>query len=259
MADKSLFDTSDVDRWIGVPIGGGEIIEDIHVNDIRRWAQAMQNPNPLHYDKAWADGQPLRPHHRAAVVHGELHLGPRRRALDPGRRARHAHAVRRRRVVVLRTARRARRRVPQRQDAVRLPRARHGVRGPDDLLARRHELLQPARGAGRQAALHVDPLPGRRGAEAREGGGEGRAGVVRRGPGARRGREDGLLQVLPRSRPREAPVRAQGRQARCAGRSGRTPRRRSRASGAPTCSRSGARRTTTWRARRPSARAGCPR
>ena len=54
MADKSLFDTSDIDRWIGVPIGGGEIIEDIHVNDIRRWAQAMQNPNPLHYDRAWA-------------------------------------------------------------------------------------------------------------------------------------------------------------------------------------------------------------
>ena len=46
MADKSLFDTSDIDRWIGVPIGGGEIIEDIHINDIRRWAQAMQNPEP---------------------------------------------------------------------------------------------------------------------------------------------------------------------------------------------------------------------
>ena len=56
MADKSLFDTSDLDRWIGVPIGGGEIIEDIHVNDIRRWVQAMQNPNPLHYDKDWAAG-----------------------------------------------------------------------------------------------------------------------------------------------------------------------------------------------------------
>ena len=56
MADKSLFDTSDIDRWIGVPIGGGQITEDIHVNDIRRWVQAMQNPNPLHYDRAWAAG-----------------------------------------------------------------------------------------------------------------------------------------------------------------------------------------------------------
>ena len=45
-------DTSDVDRWIGVPIGGGEISEDIDVNDIRRWAQGMQNPNPLLFDEA---------------------------------------------------------------------------------------------------------------------------------------------------------------------------------------------------------------
>ena len=54
MAGDNQFDTSDIDRWIGVPIGGGAIIEDIHVNDIRRWAQAMQNPNALHYDRAYA-------------------------------------------------------------------------------------------------------------------------------------------------------------------------------------------------------------
>jgi len=46
VAEKSLFDTSDIDRWIGVPIGGGEIIEDIHVNDIRRWVQAMPKRLP---------------------------------------------------------------------------------------------------------------------------------------------------------------------------------------------------------------------
>jgi hypothetical protein len=44
------FDTSDVDRWIGVPLGGAHMKDDVHVNDIRRWVQGMQNPNPLHYD-----------------------------------------------------------------------------------------------------------------------------------------------------------------------------------------------------------------
>jgi acyl dehydratase len=49
-----VFDTSDVDRWIGVPLGGGELIEPVAPNDIRRWAQAMQNANPLYYDRAYA-------------------------------------------------------------------------------------------------------------------------------------------------------------------------------------------------------------
>ncbi len=49
-------DTTDVDRWIGKPLGGGILKEEIHANDIRRWAQGMQNPNPLHYDEAYAAG-----------------------------------------------------------------------------------------------------------------------------------------------------------------------------------------------------------
>jgi acyl dehydratase len=48
------FDTSDVDRWIGVPLGGGELKDPVGANDIRRWTQAMQNPNPLYYDEAFA-------------------------------------------------------------------------------------------------------------------------------------------------------------------------------------------------------------
>ena len=48
------FDTSDVDRWIGVPLGGAHMKDDVHVNDVRRWAQGMQNPNPLHYEDAYA-------------------------------------------------------------------------------------------------------------------------------------------------------------------------------------------------------------
>ena len=48
------FDTSDVDRWIGVPLGGGVLKDAIGTNDIRRWAQGMQNPQPLHFDDAFA-------------------------------------------------------------------------------------------------------------------------------------------------------------------------------------------------------------
>ena len=48
-------DTSEVDRWVGVPLGGGQFRDDIHVNDLRRWAQAMQNPNPLYFDADYAE------------------------------------------------------------------------------------------------------------------------------------------------------------------------------------------------------------
>ncbi len=62
MSDKVEFDTSDVDRWIGVPLGGSNLKEPVHVNDIRRWAQGLQNPNPLYYDDRYA----------AESVHGEI-------------------------------------------------------------------------------------------------------------------------------------------------------------------------------------------
>jgi hypothetical protein len=45
------FDTSDVDRWIGVPTGGAQMKEPVTATDIRRWVQGMQNPNPLYYDE----------------------------------------------------------------------------------------------------------------------------------------------------------------------------------------------------------------
>ncbi len=49
-------DTTDVDRWVGRPLGGGILKDPLHPNDIRRWAQGMQNPNPLYYDEAYAAG-----------------------------------------------------------------------------------------------------------------------------------------------------------------------------------------------------------
>ena len=51
---KLTMDTSEVDKWLGVPLGGGQLKEPIAINDIRRWAQGMQNPNPLYYDDAYA-------------------------------------------------------------------------------------------------------------------------------------------------------------------------------------------------------------
>ena len=47
-------DTRDVDRWVGRPLGGGVLKDPIHPNDLRRWAQGMQNPNPLYYEEEYA-------------------------------------------------------------------------------------------------------------------------------------------------------------------------------------------------------------
>jgi len=51
--DFEPLDTSDIDRWIGQPIGGEQLKEPITVGDLRRWVQAMHNPNPVHYDETW--------------------------------------------------------------------------------------------------------------------------------------------------------------------------------------------------------------
>ena len=52
-------DTTDVDRYVGKPVGGGQQKEPVQTNDIRRWAQAMQYPNPLHYEEAIAEQSPF--------------------------------------------------------------------------------------------------------------------------------------------------------------------------------------------------------
>lgn len=47
-------DASEVAKWAGKPVYWQQLKEPIAVNDIRRWVQGMQNPNPLHYDENFA-------------------------------------------------------------------------------------------------------------------------------------------------------------------------------------------------------------
>jgi acyl dehydratase len=47
-------DLTDLDRWVGVPIGGLQANEPLSVSDVRRFVQAFANPNPLHFDAGYA-------------------------------------------------------------------------------------------------------------------------------------------------------------------------------------------------------------
>ncbi|MBU6267157.1 MAG: MaoC family dehydratase [Sphingomonadales bacterium] len=49
-------DTSDVDKWIGKPIVFAEFWDPCSATDIRRWVQAMDYANPLHWDEQFARG-----------------------------------------------------------------------------------------------------------------------------------------------------------------------------------------------------------
>jgi hypothetical protein len=51
---EATLDTRPVDKWIGIPLGGGQLKDPVAPNDIRRWAQGMQNPNPLYFDEKYA-------------------------------------------------------------------------------------------------------------------------------------------------------------------------------------------------------------
>ncbi|MEO6717011.1 MAG: MaoC family dehydratase N-terminal domain-containing protein [Novosphingobium sp.] len=47
-------DTTDVDRYVGRSIAGGQLKDPIAVNDIRRWVQGLDYLNPIHFDEAAA-------------------------------------------------------------------------------------------------------------------------------------------------------------------------------------------------------------
>jgi acyl dehydratase len=52
--DTVELDLSDVDHRVGKPIGGGQLWDPCSTSDIRRWAMAMDNPNPMHWDEKFA-------------------------------------------------------------------------------------------------------------------------------------------------------------------------------------------------------------
>ena len=47
-------DSSAVDPWLGVPLGGQQFKEPFGANDIRRFVQGVANPNPLYFDEVYA-------------------------------------------------------------------------------------------------------------------------------------------------------------------------------------------------------------
>ena len=54
----TTLDTSDVDRYLGKELPSAQLIDPVGVTDIKRWAQGMQYPNPLHYDDEAAAAGP---------------------------------------------------------------------------------------------------------------------------------------------------------------------------------------------------------
>jgi acyl dehydratase len=53
-SDAAKLDTTDVDQWIGKRIIFAELYDPCNATDIRRWVQAMDYPNPLHWDEEFA-------------------------------------------------------------------------------------------------------------------------------------------------------------------------------------------------------------
>lgn len=47
-------DMSDVDQWVGKPVIFAELWDPCNATDIRRWVQAMDYANPLHWDEEFA-------------------------------------------------------------------------------------------------------------------------------------------------------------------------------------------------------------
>ncbi len=54
VAPNLAIDTSDVDKWIGKQIVFAEMYDACNATDIRRWVQAMDYANPLHWDEQFA-------------------------------------------------------------------------------------------------------------------------------------------------------------------------------------------------------------
>ncbi len=93
MADESQsseagLDTRDVDRWVGVPLGGGQMKDPVATNDVRRWVQSCQNPNPLFFDEVYAAesrfGEIVAPHSFAVCTDDSHGAAPAIQGTIPG-------------------------------------------------------------------------------------------------------------------------------------------------------------------------------
>ncbi len=86
--DEVTLDTSYVDEWVGVPLGGGTLKDPVTGNDFRRWAQGMQNPNPLYYNEEYAAesrfGQLVAPQSFAVVTDDSHGAAPAIQGTIPG-------------------------------------------------------------------------------------------------------------------------------------------------------------------------------
>lgn len=49
-----VLDLSDLDKWVGKRVVYNEFLDPCSATDVRRWVQAMDYPNPLHWDEAFA-------------------------------------------------------------------------------------------------------------------------------------------------------------------------------------------------------------
>jgi acyl dehydratase len=54
VSDDVKLDLSDLDKWVGKPVVFAEFWDPCNSTDIRRWVQAMDYPNPLHWDEEFA-------------------------------------------------------------------------------------------------------------------------------------------------------------------------------------------------------------
>jgi acyl dehydratase len=53
-SQRVTLDTTDVDRYLGQELGGGQLKDPASTLDVRRWVQGMDYANPLHYDDDFA-------------------------------------------------------------------------------------------------------------------------------------------------------------------------------------------------------------
>ncbi len=92
MSDEAevVLETSHVDPWVGVPLGGGRLKDPVARNDIRRWVQGMQNPNPLYFDETVAEapesrfGEFVAPQSFAVATDDSHGAGPAIQGTIPG-------------------------------------------------------------------------------------------------------------------------------------------------------------------------------